>query len=159
MSAGRSLRPDAFTIGELSRRSGAGIQTIRYYERIDLLPAPNRTASGQRVYALEDLEILLFIRRARALNFSLQEIRALLDENARGRASCNEIQRITARHLASIRSTIAHLVRLERLLANALTGCSVQAEAGCPVLDLLTDGVEVAALLENTVHGQRHSPS
>src|SRR5258708_26134785 len=64
-------------IGELSRLSGVNIETIRYYERIKMLPAPQRTASSRRVYGVTDLRMLAFIRRSRELGFSLNEIRAL----------------------------------------------------------------------------------
>jgi DNA-binding transcriptional MerR regulator len=78
MRAITSSRADGFPIGELSKHSGVNIETIRYYERIKMLRAPPRTASGRRVYGATDLRILAFIRRSRELGFSLDEIRALL---------------------------------------------------------------------------------
>ena len=71
-------RAENLPIGELSKRSGVNIETIRYYERIKMLPAPPRTASGRRVYGPHEARILAFIRRSRELGFSLDEIRALL---------------------------------------------------------------------------------
>src|SRR5262245_52095962 len=70
--------PAALSIGELSRRTGVNIETIRYYERIKMLPAPPRTASGRRVYGPAEIGSLAFIRRSRELGFTLDEIRALL---------------------------------------------------------------------------------
>jgi len=71
-------RAEYIPIGELSRLSGVNIETIRYYERIKMLPAPQRTASGRRIYDVTELRILAFVRRSRELGFSLNEIRALL---------------------------------------------------------------------------------
>ena len=71
-------RVENLPIGELSKRSGVNIETIRYYERIKMLPAPQRTASGRRVYGTRELRMLAFVRRSRELGFSLNEIRALL---------------------------------------------------------------------------------
>jgi DNA-binding transcriptional MerR regulator len=73
-----SSRAENLPIGELSKRTGVNIETIRYYERVKMLAPPPRTASGRRVYDSTDLRILVFIRRARELGFSLDEIRALL---------------------------------------------------------------------------------
>jgi MerR family mercuric resistance operon transcriptional regulator len=72
-------RADAIAIGALSGLTGVNIETIRYYEKIKMLPAPRRTASGRRVYGPKEARILAFIRRGRELGFSLEEIRALLD--------------------------------------------------------------------------------
>jgi MerR family mercuric resistance operon transcriptional regulator len=71
-------RAEHFPIGELSRLTGVNIETIRYYERIKMLPAPPRTTSGRRVYGPSDLRVVAFIRRSRELGFSLGEIRTLL---------------------------------------------------------------------------------
>src|ERR1700716_2744935 len=73
-----SSRAETFSIGELSKHSGVNIETIRYYERTKMLPAPPRTASGRRVYGPAEKRTLAFIRRSRDLGFTLEEIRALL---------------------------------------------------------------------------------
>ena len=72
-----SSRAENISIGELSKHSGVNIETIRYYERVEMLAPPSRTAGGRRVYGTRDLCILVFIRRSRELGFSLDEIRAL----------------------------------------------------------------------------------
>ncbi|MEH2525380.1 MULTISPECIES: MerR family transcriptional regulator [unclassified Bradyrhizobium] len=79
MSAITSPRAENISIGELSKLSGVNIETIRYYERIKMLPAPPRTATGRRVYGPAEKRTLAFIRRSRDLGFTLEEIRALLD--------------------------------------------------------------------------------
>lgn len=132
-----SSRANSFPIGEMSRQSGVNIETIRYYERIKMLPVPPRTASGRRVYAAADLRILAFIRRARELGFSLDEIRALLRLGAPGAASCREVREIAAHHLRDIRAKIADLAKLERLLAKTIARCSGGRVPICPVLDIL----------------------
>jgi MerR family transcriptional regulator, mercuric resistance operon regulatory protein len=137
MRAITSSRADGFPIGELSKHSGVNIETIRYYERIKMLPAPPRTASGRRVYGATDLRILGFIRRSRELGFSLDEIRALLRLGAPGKASCSEVKEIAAHHLQDIRAKISDLAKLERLLAKTIFRCSGSRAPDCPVLDIL----------------------
>ena len=124
-------------IGELSKRSGVNIETIRYYERIKMLPAPPRTASGRRIYGETDLRVLAFIRRARQLGFSLEEVRALLRLGALGTASCLEVKEVAARHLQDIRAKMVDLAKLERLLAKTIARCSGNRVPDCPVLDIL----------------------
>jgi MerR family mercuric resistance operon transcriptional regulator len=124
-------------IGELSRLSGMNIETIRYYERIKMLPPPPRTASGRRIYGVTDLRMLAFIRRSRELGFSLNEIRALLRLGAPGRASCNEVKVIATHHLEDIRAKLSDLKKLERLLAKTVARCSGKKAPNCPVLDIL----------------------
>ena len=75
-------RAEALTIGNLSELTGVNIETIRYYERIKMFPAPPRTAGGRRVYDATHLRILAFIRRSRELGFSLDQVRALIRLNA-----------------------------------------------------------------------------
>lgn len=130
-------RAEHLPIGELSRLSGVNIETIRYYERVKMLPAPPRTASGRRVYGSPDVRILAFIRRSRELGFSLDEIRALLRLGVPGKASCGEVKEIAAHHLKDIRARIADLVKLECLLAKTIARCSGNRVPDCPVLDIL----------------------
>lgn len=132
-----SSRAENFPIGELSRHSGGNIETIRYYERIEMLPRPPRTASGRRVYGTTDVRILAFIRRARELGFSLDEIRVLLGLGAPGKASCSEVKVIATHHLEDIRAKISDLAKLERLLTKTISRCSGNRVPDCPVLDIL----------------------
>jgi len=137
MRAITSSRAVNLPIGELSKRSGVNIETIRYYERVKMLPPPPRTASGRRVYDLTDLRMLAFIRRSRELGFSLDEIRALLRLGGPGQASCGEVRDIATRHLGDIRAKITDLRKLERLLAKTVARCSGNTAPDCPVLDIL----------------------
>ena len=137
MGAIKASRGEEFPIGRLSRLSGVNIETIRYYERIEMLPPPSRTASGRRVYGARDTRVLAFVRRARELGFSLDEIRTLLRLGGPGKASCREVRTIAAHHLADIRAKLSDLKKLERLLAKTVARCSGKATADCPVLDIL----------------------
>ena len=130
--------PAALSIGELSRHTGVNIETIRYYERIKMLPAPPRTASGRRVYGPVETRSLAFIRRSRELGFTLEEIRALLalsaddDKNA-----CAAVRQLAAGHLADIRAKIADLRSMARVLSDAVRRCDVGELPSCPLIDAL----------------------
>lgn len=128
---------EALAIGELSRLTGVNIETIRCYEKIKLLPAPLRTEGGHRLYGPRERRTLAFIRRARELGFTLDEIRALLDLGGPGKASCVEVKEIAAHHLDDIRAKIADLKKLERLLASTIAKCSGRKVPECPVVDIL----------------------
>jgi MerR family mercuric resistance operon transcriptional regulator len=126
-------------IGELSRRSGCNIETIRYYERIGLLPRPPRSASRYRLYGRDDVNRLTFVRRARELGFSLDEVRALLALSAeQGRETCVEVRELAVSHLADVRAKIADLRAMERALADAVRRCDAGEPAGCPLIDALS---------------------
>lgn len=140
MRAITGLRAEELRIGELSRRTGVNIETIRYYERIKMLPKPPRTSSGRRIYGATDIRILAFIRRSRELGFSIDEIRALLGLGAPGTASCDDVKGISAHHLQDIRAKISDLAKLERLLAKTIARCSGNKVPVCPVLDILDSG-------------------
>jgi MerR family transcriptional regulator, mercuric resistance operon regulatory protein len=137
MRAITSSRAENLRIGELSRRSGVNIETIRYYERVKMLTPPPRTASGRRVYHSTDLRILVFIWRSRKLGFSLDEIRALLRLGGPEKASYREVREIAAHHLEDIRARLVDLKKLERLLAKTVARCSGTTAPDCPVLEIL----------------------
>ena len=137
MPAITASRAERLPIGMLSRHSGVNIETIRYYERVKMLSPPPRTASGRRVYGATDLRILVFIRRARELGFSLDEVRTLLQLGGPEKATCREVRTIAARHLEDIRAKLSDLKKLERLLARTVSRCSGRTAPDCPVLDIL----------------------
>ena len=130
-------RAEGLPIGELSRRTGVNIETIRYYERIKILPTPARTEGGRRVYGPNELRTLAFIRRARELGFSLDDIRTLLNLGAPGQASCADVREIAAHHLDHIRAKISDLKKLERLLAKTIAQCYGNKVPDCPVVEIL----------------------
>ena len=137
MPAITASRPEGLTIGKLSQLTGVHIETIRYYEKIGMLPAPPRTASGRRIYGARETRILTFIGRARELGFSPIEVRALLRLGGPEKASCREVRKIAAHHLDGIREKISDLRRLERLLARTVARCTGTTAPECPVLDVL----------------------
>ena len=133
-------RPRAdLTIGILSRRSGVNIETVRYYEKIGLLPAPPRTEGGHRLYADDHLKRLTFIRRSRELGFTLNEIRNLLGL-VEGGYTCGEVKAVAVTHLKDIRRKIADLRRMERTLAETADRCEGGTAPHCPIVDVLSDG-------------------
>jgi MerR family mercuric resistance operon transcriptional regulator len=129
------MRP--LTIGTLAKASRVHLETVRYYERIGLMPKPSRTASNYRNYEPEHIERLCFIRRAREIGFSTGEIKELLALAEPGRASCAEVQTLATVHLDEVRAKIIDLCRLEAILARALERCFAGTAPVCPVLDML----------------------
>lgn len=129
-----------FSIGEMSRRTGVKVPTIRYYEGMGLLAAPERTGGNQRRYAKADLEKLGFIRHARDLGFSIEAIAALIDLQNHPDRSCLEANQMTRAQLADVRNRIARLQALESELDRMATGCTGEGETGkCYVLASLAD--------------------
>jgi len=124
------------TIGQLSQRTGANIETIRYYERIGLLPLALRTGR-YRSYDVTDVARLGFVRRSRELGFSIKEVRALLELAAGGHESCADARDLAAVHLRDVRARIADLRRMERTLATTVRACDAGGEARCPLIDTL----------------------
>lgn len=125
------------TIGQLAAATGVNLETVRYYERIKLMPPPARTACGYRAYEEHHVRRLAFIRRARELGFSIEQIRALLALAQPSRFSCAEVGDIARAHLDDVRMKLADLVRLERILTDTISRCSAAAAPSCPVLDML----------------------
>ena len=125
-------------IGEFSRRTGGNIETIRYYERIGLLPVPVRTGRYRR-YGAADVRRLVFIRRARALGFTLDEVRALLKlSESDGETACADVREIAAAHLTEVEAKIADLRAMERTLTEAVRCCDAGEVSGCPLIDALS---------------------
>lgn len=124
------------TIGVLSERSGVKVETIRYYERIGLIPGPERTQGKHRLYGVGDVKRLNFVRRSRELGFSLGEIRDLLQLAERGR-TCGEVREMTLAHVGRIRQKIADLQRMQRLLRDTASKCQGGEAPECPILDVL----------------------
>lgn len=126
-----------FGIGELSQYTGVNIETVRYYERIGILPPPPRTGGGHRVYGDLHMKRLIFIRRSRELGFTLDEIRNLLGM-VEGGYACGEIQEMSLAHLKTIRRKIADLRRMERTLADTAARCEGGTAPHCPIIDVLS---------------------
>lgn len=133
------MRATHFSIGVLSTETGVNIETIRYYEKIGLIPAPPRTEGRQRVYDSAHLKRLMFIRRGRELGFSLDEIRDLLGLVRGHDLTCAEVKAITEEHVTDIRQKVRDLKKLERVLSELAAKCSGKAVPDCPILDALSN--------------------
>ena len=125
-------------IGEISRRTGCNIETIRYYERVGLLPPPARSSGGYRLYDAGQVDRLAFIRRARALGFALDEVRALLRLAEDRSGSCAEARDLAAAHLADVRAKIADLRAMERVLKETIAQCADGTLPNCPLIQTLS---------------------
>jgi len=126
------------TIGKLANAAGVNLETVRYYERIGLMPPPRRSAGGHRVYDQDHLSRLTFIRRARELGFGLAAIRSLLAlATPRDKVRRAEVRVIAAAHLEQVRAKGADLVRLEAILVAAVDQCQGEEAVSCAVLDAL----------------------
>ena len=124
-------------IGEVAERSGCHPETVRYYERIGLLPAPPRTAGGYRDYRPADADRLRFISRGRELGFSLEEIRSLLGLAEDDGLSCQDVDRLARGHLLDIRKRLNDLQRMASELERVIGSCSGGERGQCAILDTL----------------------
>lgn len=131
------MASETIAIGELSRRTRCNIETIRYYERIGLLPKAARRGR-YRCFGPADVERLHFVRRARELGFTLDEIRALLGIATARDVSCDDARDIATVHLQQVRARIADLRRMERVLAGTVRACSSGDHVGCPLINTLS---------------------
>ena len=127
----------SYAIGDLARQTGTKVETIRWYEQDGIMPAPGRTKGGQRTYTQAHLDRLAFIRHARELGFSLDDIRALLKLSDDPDASCAAADRIARGHLGAVRSRIARLRALEAELARMIDVCGHGKVAECRVIQVL----------------------
>jgi DNA-binding transcriptional MerR regulator len=127
------------TIGELAQEAGCKVQTIRYYEENDILPKPVRTAGNQRRYSAAAVATLRFVRHARDLGFSLDDIRQFLAMSRRDNEPCAKADEIARGHLAEVRRKIAMLRGLERELVRMTAECDHKTVAECRVIETLAD--------------------
>lgn len=107
-------------IGEVSKASGVGIETLRFYEKSGLLDRPSRTEGGYRLYDSEVLERLDFIKRAQVLGFSLDEIKRIIADKRAGQSPCAEVREIVRRRLAELDARMREMKRYRNELASAL---------------------------------------
>ena len=127
-------------IGDLSRLAGVNIETIRYYERIGVLPVPARQENGRRSYTEVDARRLGFVRHARELGFDLAAVRALLALQEQPQASCEDASRIAQAQLAEVESRIARLLNLRKELSRMVKECGRGVVAECRVIEALAAG-------------------
>lgn len=126
-------------IGDLARATGSKVETVRYYEQIGLMPAPERTEGNYRSYTTRHLQRLNFIRHARGLGFDIAEIRSLLDLADQPERDCAEADRIATGHLAAIEAKISRLEVLREELSRVVGACRGGRAATCRVLEVIAD--------------------
>ncbi len=126
-------------IGELARATGTKVVTVRYYEKIGLLPEPGRSDGNYRDYGTTSLERLRFVRQCRELGFSLDQVRDLLALASDAARPCAEVDEITAVHLAEVERKIADLQALARQLRSISSSCSGGGTiSNCRILDAIS---------------------
>jgi len=130
-------RAGNLSIGDLSRHTGVNVETIRYYERIELLPAPPRTQGRHRLYDEAHRQRLAFIRRSRDLGFSINDTRGLLGLTPGHNLTCAQVKALTERHVADVRTKIRDLRKLDRVLSQLAAKCKGSSVPDCPILDAL----------------------
>jgi MerR family mercuric resistance operon transcriptional regulator len=124
-------------IGAFSRRTGCAIETIRFYEKSGILPPAQRTGRYRR-YDASDVARLTFVRRARDLGFTLDDVRALLRLAALPAEACGDVRSLATQHLVTVRARLADLRRMERALADAIGDCETADTAPCPLIATLS---------------------
>jgi MerR family copper efflux transcriptional regulator len=147
-------------IGTVAERSGVSPKAIRYYESIGLVRPVDRRPNGYRSYTLVDMRTLDFIKRARSLGFSVEEVRELLDlwQNRSRRSAA--VKALTSRHLEVLDRKIEELMTIRKALADLVKRCHGDARPDCPILDDFEHGEEVphkaASPVEHRPRSRRH---
>lgn len=130
-----------YGIGAVSKQTGCRIDTVRYYERIGLLPAPTRRPSGYRRYDLGHVKRLSFIRRARDLGFTLDEVRRLLRLADRRERSCAQVRDLATAHLRDVQARIKDLRAMETILKAMIAQCADGTLPDCPLIEALSSAL------------------
>ncbi len=132
-------------IGEVAVTAGCNIQTLRYYERRGLLPAPARSASGYREYPSDTVPLIRFIKRAQDLGFTLGEVEELLKlRGAKGKER-RKVRSLAEAKMRDIEGKVTRLQAINRALAGLVGSCSSQAGSGCPILNALSEPQDMPA--------------
>nr|WP_281396653.1 helix-turn-helix domain-containing protein [Roseospira visakhapatnamensis] len=137
----------------MARLTDTKVDTIRYYERIGVLAAPARTSGNHRVYTREHLRRLSFVRGARRLGFTLDEVREMIALGRHAEHSCAEIHAVAGRHLEAVRGKITHLERLRDELAHMVDQCVGGRVDHCGILDALSHGGDAEVDADDGVGG------
>ncbi|MGB7290803.1 MAG: helix-turn-helix domain-containing protein [Thermodesulfobacteriota bacterium] len=133
----KPLDKTLITIGKLSAKTGVNIETIRYYEKIRLMPKPYRSEGGNRLYNMEQAKRLAFVRRCRELGFPLDTVREFLKLVDKKNYTCAEIADISQHHLEDIRAKIRDLKKIENHMKDMLSQCNKNNTPACAFIDIL----------------------
>jgi Hg(II)-responsive transcriptional regulator len=127
--------PKTMTVGRLAKEAGVNLETVRFYERERIMPKPERTAGGHRVYTAEDLERLRFVQRAKSVGFTLREVRTLVSlRDANPDESCEDVMDMAHRKLAEVETKLKELKEMRNALAGFIKACPHQDLAHCQVM-------------------------
>jgi MerR family transcriptional regulator, copper efflux regulator len=149
MRNGGGAMAATMTVGQAAEAAGITRKAVRLYEQRGLLPLAQRTAAGYRLYDQDDVDILTFIRRARALNLTLDEINDILDRQRGGAQPCDRVTQLLDAHLDQINRTLAELHQLRRDLLAARRTADQTRRAG--------SGAVVCQIMETSTEPNQHS--
>ena len=131
---------ETLTIGKLASESGVGVETLRYYEKEGLIPAPPRRASGYRQYPYDSIKRVKFILRAKDLGFTLSEIKELLSLRLHARSNCTKVKAKAKQKLSEIQVKIESLSQMKEALDLLVKACDGKSDVGdCPILSAVED--------------------
>ncbi len=130
---------EELTVGQLAKKAEINLETIRYYETINLMPNPKRKESRYRIYDRDDLKRILFIKRAKELGFTLKEIQELLDMKVESKSTCGDVKHLAENKILDIEQKIKDLQKIKNVLKKLVSQC-VNEEITmdeCPILDTI----------------------
>ena len=119
---------DSLKVGAVAKAAGVGVQTLHYYERLGLLPKPNRSAANYRLYPPDAVRRVLFIKKAQAISLTLEETKQILDLKDHGRQPCRQVAELGEKHLREIDARLKQLRTYRQALARAVVGCRRQSD-------------------------------
>lgn len=130
---------EQYKVGEIAKKVGVNVETIRYYEKIALMPKPKRKESRYRVYDENDLKRLLFIKKAKELGFTLKEIKELLELKIESTATCGDIKHLAEQKIKYVDEKIHDLKNIRKVLVKLVNQCvSEQVSSDdCPILEAI----------------------
>ncbi len=123
------------TRGQLAKKAGVNPETIRYYEKMGLLPKPPRTESGYRLFSEEDIKRIKFIKRAKELGFTLKEIKELLELRFETQGDCKEVRKLAEEKLKDVEKKIQDLEKIKKILQDLVNQCPNEGSIlHCPII-------------------------
>ena len=128
-----------FKVGEIAKKIGINVETLRYYEKIKLMPKPKRLESKYRVYDNYDVQRLLFIKRAKELGFTLKETKELLDLKIESTATCGDVKHLAEHKLEDVSERIKDLKKIKKVLEKLIQQCVCKefSTDECPILETI----------------------
>lgn len=142
--------PNSFKTGEVARRAGVNKETVRYYEKRNLIPEPDRRRSGYRIFTKRHIDQIKFIKRAQELGFTLSEIKELLELRMDEDTTCSEIKKEAQQKYRDVVDKIDDLTRIKNTLVDLIDSCNKDGPKGdCPILEALEGESETGKALRS----------